>query len=842
MHTKNISFTDLLTLDKFIEENNYVTAKSLLVQVFSADAANMHLGDIVKALKLKLPNSTIIGASTDGEIYGGKSRTKTTVISFSQFSSTTCEAQIYKLSDSQFKIGQQIARELCSADTKVLIVLADGLHTNGDDLLDGIYDVNQTVVVAGGLAGDYRCMQRTLVVHQDNIQENSVVACALNSTELNVNTQNVFGWHPIGKRMLVTKASGNRLYELDGQPLRDVYAKYLGLSVADELPVSAGEYPLIIKRYSKDIARAALTLFPDGSMLYAGNFKVGDKVQFGYGHIPLILSSAKTSIKKIRKLPVESIFIYSCSARKYFMGNEVDKELLPLELLADTSGFFTYGEFFHGGKKNELLNESMTLLMLSEGSQSVSQYVATDIDDEHKSEKHIYDKLFHLIEATGNELTETNEKLELLVAEKTRQIIEKIYFDPLTKLPNRNRLLEDLKAQSSFFPVMIAIINIDDFKQINDYYGYKIGDQVLQHIANKLSTVLSADPNNNNIKLYKFPVDEFAIAANPEVLTQDFINLLESRVRDIFANELNVVRNKFFLNYTLGVSLGRAEANDYLEQDDGVLLQANMATREAKDSKLRMVKFHADMDLKNRLEHNITWTNNIKTAIDEDRFIPYFQPIFSSVTGKIEKYECLIRMIATDGSIVLPYMFLDIAVKAKLYSELTKIMIDKCFAVFSKNKCNFSINLSIADTEDTKLMSYMIDRLQYFNVGNQLTLEILESEGVNDYAAFDVFIKNIKQYGCKIAIDDFGTGYSNFEHLIKMDFDYLKLDGSLIKNINLNPEVKLIVEMILSLCKKIQIKTVAEFVSDEAIFDTVKVLGIDYLQGFYLGKPEASCI
>lgn len=196
------------------------------------------------------------------------------------------------------------------------------------------------------------------------------------------------------------------------------------------------------------------------------------------------------------------------------------------------------------------------------------------------------------------------------------------------------------------------------------------------------------------------------------MLTKDFTDFIENNINAVFVNEVVVDGNSFFLNNTVGLSLGRAESNDYLDEAAGVLLQANMALREAKDIKARQVKYHSEMSVKKQLEHNVLWTSKIKQAIKDDRFIPYFQPIFTSATGEVEKYECLIRMIDADGTIVAPYVFLDIARQAKLYIDLTKIMIDKCFKIFSENKLNFSI----ADLSNDKTVQYLITKIYEFKL------------------------------------------------------------------------------------------------------------------------------
>ncbi len=837
MKTKSICFSSIKLLDSFITDNGYLAEKTLLIQIFSSDLGNKNLNSILEHLTTKLPNSVIIGATTDGEILDGKAVSDQTVLSFTTFDNVTLRAQLYNFNQAHYKIGSTIARELYTDKTKAIILFADGLKVNGEDLLTGIYDVNKNIIIAGGLAGDYRRMKQTFVIYNRKISSDAVVACALDGENLIVNTSHVYGWRPIGKQMIVTKADQNRLYELDNEPLRSIYAKYLGDKVAKELPVSAGEYPLIINRFNKQIARAALNLMPDGSMLYAGNFKVGDKVQFGYGHIPIILGNSESIIESISSMPIESIFIYSCSARKYFMREQVNIELKPLQTLGATSGFFTYGEFFHGEAKNELLNETMTLLLLSENVAYNKVPITKDITNKRSQDDEILDTLFNLIEATGNELSDTNEKLELLVSEKTKQLTERIYYDPLTSLPNRNMLMENFGYRSKFIPVMLAIINIDQFKQINDYYGNKIGDMVLISVAKVINELLNSRPDCTNYMLYKLPVDEFAIAANSSANSYDFMQTLDEMLAKLSNNKIEVEGFSFFLNYTIGISMGSVESKDFSQEIYGVLWQANMALRQAKDTKIQKITYQNDMLLRKQLEDNLSWTKKIKQAIIDDRFAPYFQAIYSSSTGTIEKYECLIRMIDTDGKIIAPYSFLEVSKNARLYPALTRIMIEKCFSVFSKNKKNFSINISLLDIENEDTVEFFKERINHYGIGNQLTLEILESEGLGDYSVLNQFIIEMKKIGCKIAIDDFGSGYSNFKHIIMMEIDYLKIDGSLIKNINHDEQNKTMVEMIVAFCKKANISTVAEFVADKVIHDTVKELGVDYLQGYYLAEP-----
>jgi len=188
--------------------------------------------------------------------------------------------------------------------------------------------------------------------------------------------------------------------------------------------------------------------------------------------------------------------------------------------------------------------------------------------------------------------------------------------------------------------------------------------------------------------------------------------------------------------------------------------------------------------------------------------------------------------------IISPLLFIPISKNIKVYDIVTKTIIDKSFETFENNNFEFNINLSIDDIMSGKIFRFIIDKLKNSKAANRVTFELLESEAVQDFKKVERFINEIKRYGAKIAIDDFGSGYSNFSYLTKIDADYIKIDGSLIANIDVDKTSVLIVETIVGFAKKLGIKTVAEYVHSSVIMDKVKSLGIDYSQGFYIDEPS----
>ena len=170
--------------------------------------------------------------------------------------------------------------------------------------------------------------------------------------------------------------------------------------------------------------------------------------------------------------------------------------------------------------------------------------------------------------------------------------------------------------------------------------------------------------------------------------------------------------------------------------------------------------------------------------------------------------------------------------------KLTKVVIKKSFEYFKDKDYEFSINLTLEDITNKNISSYIIEMLKEYNIASKVVFEIVESEGIQDFTYVNNFIDRVKELGCKIAIDDFGSGYSNFEYLIKLNADYIKIDGSLIKDILVNKNNQEIVITIVDFAKRQGFKTIAEFVSSKEIFEKVKELGIDYAQGYYISEPK----
>ncbi len=419
--------------------------------------------------------------------------------------------------------------------------------------------------------------------------------------------------------------------------------------------------------------------------------------------------------------------------------------------------------------------------------------------------------------AVRHDITELEESKELLKKQET---------DYLTKLYNRNKMVKDIKLFNN--PVLI-FLNINSFGKLNDFFGSKTGDQVLI----TLSVWLDRITKNNNAKLYKLHADQFAILTEKNGTKDEYFISFIKQILDFI--ESNTIEDEQYNQITISMTAGIAFNNK--NEHNNLLTHADIALKQAKKANKKFTIFDQSMQQEDNYSKNMEWIQEIRSAINEDRITPYYQPIINNKTEKIEKYEALVRLIKKDGSVISPFFFLDIAKQVNLYEQITHIVIDKSFNTFKNLPYEFSINLSVDDINNHKTIKFLKNRLENFPHPQRVVLEIVESEQITDYTKVEQFIKEVKSYGVKIAIDDFGSGYSNFEHILRLDANYLKIDGSLIKNIDKDQNALIIVKAINDFSKRLNRKTIVEFVHNRKIYDIAKALGCDYSQGFYLGEP-----
>nr|WP_315062300.1 bifunctional diguanylate cyclase/phosphodiesterase [uncultured Campylobacter sp.] len=420
-------------------------------------------------------------------------------------------------------------------------------------------------------------------------------------------------------------------------------------------------------------------------------------------------------------------------------------------------------------------------------------------------------------------LMKTNAKLVANNAEMQKRL----YRDSLTGLPNKTALERDLEAMKS---PKIIIVDIDEFRKMNNYFGTAVCDRILV----RMTQISQKFADDNNMAVYRVGPDQFAFIEDAaffidryEDLATELLDNIKGLVVDITA--LDGEQSEIEIHCTVGFALDETDT----------FKKAMVALEFAKQSGKDYFCYFKNIDDTPQYAEQITRSNMIRNAIINDRIVPFYQPIFNK-EKQIVKHETLIR-IQNSNEIISPSVFLEVSKRIKRYTDIEKMLIEKSFKLIAdRPDAVISVNLSGRDMTDGDVSVFIIEKLNKYKVAGRVIFEILEDENVENIERIGTFIERVRRMGVKIAIDDFGSGYSNFSYILKLKPDYIKIDGSIIKNIDTSEDSRAIAGAIIAFAKKLDITVIAEFVRSKEVFDACVELGVDEFQGFYLGEPRDS--
>ena len=399
------------------------------------------------------------------------------------------------------------------------------------------------------------------------------------------------------------------------------------------------------------------------------------------------------------------------------------------------------------------------------------------------------------------QVLQSYEKLKNSYEISKNELIRRYYYDTLTDLPNMNKLIEDIKNKKS-----LILLDIDDFSDINDIYGFDFGDEVLKEVKKSLKQKFD--------NVYRIGSDTFAVLLDREVDERDLLELLNHPVK----------YKNIKINFTIGASNSKEKLLETAESALKVTLKDSTTKYKLYDEKITNIQ-------KEKLEKLQT----IYKILEKKEVVPFYQCIVDR-DEKVIKYEALMR-INDNGKILSPFYFLDLIKEAKLYPLFSAMMIERVFEDLNRLNKPVAINLSFEDIANGELRNKILKLLDSKDKDKIVIFEILESESIKDFDLVVDFIKKVKEKGGKISIDDFGTGYSNFVNVLQLYPDYVKIDQSLIRNLD-NEKYREIVRLITEFAHRFNILTTAEFVSDRKIFEELLKIGIDEFQGFYFCEPK----
>ncbi len=412
--------------------------------------------------------------------------------------------------------------------------------------------------------------------------------------------------------------------------------------------------------------------------------------------------------------------------------------------------------------------------------------------------------------------------------------------DSLTELPNRRHIEQEIErvideCTAAGHRCAVVALDLDGFKFVNDSRGHNIGDHVLSHVARLFRTLLRSTDY-----IGRLGGDEFA-AVLPD-MTADEAQIAVQRLLRVLRAETIVPDHGRPVHVTASAGMSFLVPG-HPQSAQELLIEADVAMYQAKDrGRDRLAMYSARDSSQADLMVRHTWVERVQDALENRSFVLLAQPILNLRTDAVDHYELLLRMVDYDGSLIAPGEFLPAAERSGLTSRIDRWVIGEACRMLSKQRdagtrIHVAVNLSAQSLGDPGISDLIERQLAGTGCAEGLIIEVTETAAITDLARAQEFARKLARIGCKFSLDDFGAGYGSFAYLKHLPFDYLKIDGLFIRDLTSDPTDEVLVRSLVDVARQLGKRTVAEFVGDEATMQRLRVLGVDYAQGYHVGLP-----
>ncbi|MBR4515144.1 MAG: diguanylate cyclase [Lachnospiraceae bacterium] len=466
-------------------------AHEILFQIYAEIEDNKNktlIDEVIKGIEKFFPEANYVGCSTNGNIVSGDLGKKTIAVICNIFEYPDTTVRVFQLPMNQENEAETVGRLKNYIDANRWVKSVELLTTiNGmsmTEFCEVMAECRKDVCIYGGGAFPTNFARDDSFVFskENDYSDSAVIFLLIGGDEFHVVTMHITGWQPLGREMLVTKTEDNRLCELDGKPAFDIYNKYLNIKNDASFFDNALEFPIFFERNGVDLLRAPTHSNPDGSITLSSAIKEGMRARLAYGDPEVILDSIKEDSMAVAVFMPEVIDVFSCAARRSYWGDrDVGGETMPFEAIASTAGFFTSGEFLRTDKYMNLHNVTLVVAAMREGDVDPDRDIYYIPSEESKSGK------INMIKRFTTFINATTEEME----EAYKKLAEAAITDAMTGLLNRGeiqrRITDELEnGEGRDYPISLIMMDLDDFKKVNDTYGHHEGDQVLKGLADVL--------------------------------------------------------------------------------------------------------------------------------------------------------------------------------------------------------------------------------------------------------------------------------------------------------------------------------------------------------------------
>jgi diguanylate cyclase (GGDEF)-like protein/PAS domain S-box-containing protein/excisionase family DNA binding protein len=424
--------------------------------------------------------------------------------------------------------------------------------------------------------------------------------------------------------------------------------------------------------------------------------------------------------------------------------------------------------------------------------------------------------------------------------QRARMHIEHLAMhDALTDLPNRHAMQRSMeRAMDSGLPGALMFLDIDHFKYVNDNFGHRTGDQIVIGIGSVLREVV----RSANGELFRIGGDEYAIHL-PDTMRKDAVDTAERALQAIRHYRLQVAEGRIFSNISASIGIGVYPFHG--DTVPALLSNVDISMYQAKDlGRNRCVLFDPESGALRNTHKRIHWAKKLRDALDEDRLVLFAQPVVRLSDLRTTHHEILLRIRDENGAYISPVNFMEIAETLGIVRDIDLRVIEKVLAFIIRNglagtKVRYFVNISGVSMSSQDWVDRFMRLLADSDVQpNQLVFEITETAALSEIDVALAFIRRLKEIGCRIALDDFGSGFSSFYYLKQFDVDYLKIDGSFIRDLASDHGSRLFVRALNDVAQGLKKQVIAEWVEDAGALELLRDMGTQYGQGYLFQKPR----
>lgn len=831
MKTFSTLYTNIIELEKFIDDNHVPREQKSLVRIITSNLTRNKSLELASSMKNMLPNCDVIGmTSSFSVIFDSQIVDNSTLIIIECYESLELHCQIIEYENKTYKdvakdIHEKFKDEINDNVTINLLITPAFVEIN--ELVLDFNTYSPMVNIAGAVVGIMPHNDDAGFIFTDTqIIPNANLAFCLKGKSSHHYIGSSFSYEAEENtaEYTITEVERNIIKKVDGRDAAEWLYEYLQLSDRSIKfdPLFLARFPILIT-YDNSCRFLEFDHDTQEVIIHENtSLPVNTKIQKA---CITPLSTYKYTYENLLSMlqcPMESIFVYVCLFRKIFLPNSIAWEFASLKDYK-VCGMIAMGEVVYLNGQNQYHHGSSIFTSISE----TESYIIPKLDL-LKDTSLIAEDIKALTNSDNSEYEEyeriTYDNYQKILNEKYKEFEDQNYYlDNDLKLPNMIKYRCD--KQSTPYD-KLCLIMIETADSIISFLGKKIYNEIVMQVIVLIDKKYTNEFHQYGIKAYSFNYKSIFLVAPDSMDMEKFVELckyIHSEVEQIVNVKYEVTLiNKFTL----------------IENKKHMIEKAIKYSFDNSNSIDTFSIVPSDIGKTQDNTTDISVVNMLKWAIDNNGIVPFYQGLYNNETKTIDKYESLMRLQDKDGVIHSPFKFLELSKKYHFYNKISKMMIEQVFSDFNDRPEKISVNISLRDIKHNEFREWFVTELENFNNPSRVTIELLESDDFKGDDIFFDFLNRVQDLGCKIAIDDFGSGYSTFMTILDIEPDYIKIDGSIIKKIATDEKFAVLLETLAIFAKKVNCKTVAEFVEDETIQNVLEDNDITYSQGYFFAKPS----